>query len=246
MPSSGPCSARSSPTPPSPSPPRPADAPAARRARARRHSAVGLLVAAITTLAFRIGSRAVLAIPPLRALESGVEPPPGTTRSVGRTVTAAALFLSGAAGLGVAVVLGASTVDALLLAVGCGALSFTGVVVASPVLLPAVLRLVAAATARSVIPAMARAQLPACTEADRPCDRRLLIAVTLMATFAVGFATYASMLSQQAAGDPEYYRGIEEQFDKLAVMFTVSSARRGHRRRRRGRGHRADDRAARP
>lgn len=181
---------------------------------------VGLLVAAITTLAFRIGSRAVLAIPPLRALESGVEPPPGTTRSVGRTVTAAALFLSGAAGLGVAVVLGARTVDALLLAVGCGALSFTGVVVASPVLLPAGLRLVAAATARSVVPAMAARNSLRAPRRTARATVGLLIAVTLMATFAVGFATYASMLSQQAADDPEYYRGIEEQFDQLAVMFT--------------------------
>ncbi len=41
-----------------------------------------------------------------------------------------------------------------------------------------------------------------------------------MATFAVGFSTYASMLQGQAADDPEYYRGIQEQFDQLAVMFT--------------------------
>ena len=181
---------------------------------------IGLLVAAITTVAFRVGSRAVLVIPPLRALAAGIEPPPGETRSVGRSVTAGALFLLGAGGLGVSVVLGASSVDALLLAVACGALSFTGVVVAAPVLLPAVLRLVAVASARAVVPAMAARNSLRAPKRTARATVGLLIAVTLMATFSVGFATYATMLQRQAAGDPVYYQGIEEQFDQLAVMFT--------------------------
>ena len=181
---------------------------------------IGVLVAAVTAAAFRTGSRAVLTIPPLRALDAGVEPPPGTSRSVGRSVTAVGLFLLGAAGLGVSVVLGATSVDSLLLAVACGALSFTGVVVAAPVLLPAVLRLVAAATARSIVPAMAARNSLRAPKRTARATVGLLIAVTLMATFSVGFSTYATMLQGQAAGDPEYYRGIQEQFDQLAVMFS--------------------------
>lgn len=181
---------------------------------------IGLLVAVITTVAFRFGSRAVLTISPLRALEADVEAPPGATRSVGRTVSAATLFLLGTAGLGVAVVLGATSVDWLLLAVGCGALSFTGVVVAAPVLLPAVLRFAAAASARSVVPAMAARNSLRAPKRTARATVGLLIAVTLMATFSVGFSTYARMLQGQAADDPEYYRGIQEQFDQLAVMFT--------------------------
>ncbi|MET3637599.1 FtsX-like permease family protein [Curtobacterium oceanosedimentum] len=181
---------------------------------------IGLLVAGITTVAFRIGSRAVLTISPLRALEAGVEAPPGTTRSVGRTVTAGTLFLLGSAGLGVALVLGATSVDSLLLAVACGALSFTGVLVAAPLLLPAVLRLAAAASSRSVVPAMAARNALRAPKRTARATVGLLIAVTLMATFSVGFSTYADMLQGQAADDPEYYRGIQEQFDQLAVMFT--------------------------
>lgn len=180
---------------------------------------IGLLVAAITTIAFRVGSRAVLTIPPLRALDAVVEVPPGQARSTGRSVTAAALFLLGAAGLGVSVLLGATSVESLLLAVASGALSFTGVVVAAPVLLPAVLRLTAAATARSVVPAMAARNSLRAPKRTARATVGLLIAVTLMATFSVGFATYARMLQRQAAADPEYYRGIQEQFDQLAVMF---------------------------
>ncbi|MDM7887510.1 ABC transporter permease [Curtobacterium sp. RHCJP20] len=181
---------------------------------------IGLLVAGITTVAFRIGSRAVLTISPLRALEAGVEAPAGATRSIGRTLTAGSLVLLGTAGLGGAVVLGATSVDSLLLAVACGALSFTGVVVAAPVLLPAVLRLAAAASARSVVPAMAARNALRAPRRTARATVGLLIAVTLMATFSVGFSTYAVMLQGQAADDPEYYRGIEEQFDQLAVMFT--------------------------
>lgn len=181
---------------------------------------IGLLVAGITTVAFRIGSRAVLTISPLRALEAGVEAPAGATRSIGRTLTAGSLVLLGTAGLGGAVVLGATSVDSLLLAVACGALSFTGVVVAAPVLLPAVLRLAAAASARSVVPAMAARNALRAPRRTARATVGLLIAVTLMATFSVGFSTYAVMLQGQAADDPEYYRGIQEQFDQLAVMFT--------------------------
>jgi GNAT superfamily N-acetyltransferase len=47
----------------------------------------------------------------------------------------------------------------------------------------------------------------------------LVIAVTLLSTFSVGFATYAAMLQRQAIGDPVYYRDIQTQFDQLAVMF---------------------------
>lgn len=181
---------------------------------------IGLLVAGITTVAFRTGSRAVLTISPLRALEAGVEAPAGATRSIGRTLTAGSLVLLGTAGLGGAVVLGATSVDSLLLAVACGALSFTGVVVAAPVLLPAVLRLAAAASARSVVPAMAARNALRAPRRTARATVGLLIAVTLMATFSVGFSTYAVMLQGQAADDPEYYRGIQEQFDQLAVMFT--------------------------
>ncbi|WP_058727752.1 FtsX-like permease family protein [Curtobacterium oceanosedimentum] len=181
---------------------------------------IGLLVAGITTVAFRIGSRAVLTISPLRALEAGVEAPAGATRSVGRTLTAGSLVLLGTGGLGGAVVLGATNVDSLLLAVACGALSFSGVVVAAPVLLPAVLRLAAAASARSVVPAMAARNALRAPRRTARATVGLLIAVTLMATFSVGFSTYSVMLQGQAADDPEYYRGIQEQFDQLAVMFT--------------------------
>lgn len=181
---------------------------------------IAVLVAAITTLAFRIGSRDVLSIPPLRALEVAVEPMPAETRTTVRTIVATGVFLAGAAGLGVAFVLGATSVNALLLAVASGALSFTGVVIAAPVLLPAVLRIVVATTSQSIIGSMAARNSLRSPRRTARATVGLVIAVTLMATFSVGFATYATMLQRQAAADPEYYRGIQTQFDQLAVMFT--------------------------
>ncbi|WIB26761.1 ABC transporter permease [Curtobacterium sp. MCSS17_015] len=180
---------------------------------------IAVLVAVITTIAFRIGSRDVLSIPPLRALDAAVEPVPGATRTTTRNAVAAVFFLAGAAGIGVAFVLGATTVNALLLAVASGALSFTGVVIASPVLLPAVLRLVASASAQSIIASMAARNSLRAPKRTARATVGLVIAVTLMSTFSVGFATYATMLQRQAAGDPVYYRGIQAQFDQLAVMF---------------------------
>ncbi|PYY38115.1 ABC transporter permease [Curtobacterium sp. MCJR17_055] len=180
---------------------------------------IAALVAAITTIAFRIGSRDVLTIPPLRALDAAVEPLPGEAPTRTRSVVAVVFFLAGAAGIGVAFVLGATTVGALLLAVTSGALSFTGVVIASPVLLPAVLRLAVSATAHSVIASMAARNSLRAPRRTARATVGLVIAVTLMSTFSVGFATYATMLQRQAAGDPVYYRDIQTQFDQLAVMF---------------------------
>ncbi|WP_146240193.1 ABC transporter permease [Curtobacterium sp. MCSS17_008] len=181
---------------------------------------VGALVAVITTVAFRVGSRAVLAIPPLRALEASVEAPPGETSTLGRSVVAAVLCTVGAAGIATSIVLGASTVESLLLAVACGALSFTGVVVAAPVLLPAVLRVTAAMAARSLIASIAARNALRAPRRTARATVGLLIAVTLMATFSVGFATYARMLQRQTIADPVYYRDIQTQFDQLAVTFT--------------------------
>lgn len=162
----------------------------------------------------------IVSIPPLRALEVAVEPLPAETRTTVRTIVATGVFLAGAAGLGVAFVFGATSVNALLLAVASGALSFTGVVIAAPVLLPAVLRIVVATTSQSIIGSMAARNSLRSPRRTARATVGLVIAVTLMATFSVGFATYATMLQRQAAADPEYYRDIQTQFDQLAVMFT--------------------------
>lgn len=182
---------------------------------------VALLVTAVTTGAFRVGSRAVLSISPLRALDADVEPPRDSVRTTGRSVTGAVLFVAGAAGIGAAIPLGATSISALLLAVVCGALSFTGVVVAAPVFLPAVLHLVERATTGSIIPAMAARNSLRAPKRTARATVGLLIAVTLMTTFTVGFATYARMLERQAAADPVYYAGIGEQFDQLAALFAA-------------------------
>lgn len=117
---------------------------------------VTVLVATITTAAYRRGSRAVLTIPPLRALDAAAEESaPEGSGARSRWLVASALFVVGAAGIGAAIVLGATSVSALLLAVAAGAVSFTGVVIATPVLVPATIRLVAAGASRSVIGAMA-------------------------------------------------------------------------------------------
>lgn len=182
---------------------------------------VTVLVAAITTIAYRLGSRAVLSIPPLRALDAATEEHvPGGSGARARWFLATAVFLVGAAGIGAAIVLGATSVSALLLAVAAGAVSFTGVVIGTPVLVPAAIRLIAAGASRSVIGAMAARNSLRSPHRTARATVGLLIAVTLMVTFAVGFGTYARMLQLQSAADPVYYRGIQEQFDQLAVLFT--------------------------
>ncbi|MEK6309517.1 MAG: FtsX-like permease family protein [Curtobacterium sp.] len=181
---------------------------------------VTVLVATITTAAYRLGSRAVLSIPPLRALDAATEESvPEGPAARARWLVAAAVFVLGAAGIGVAIVLGATSVSALLLAVVAGAVSFTGVVIGTPVLVPAAIRLVAGAASRGVIGAMAARNSMRSPRRTARATVGLLIAVTLMVTFAVGFTTYARMLRLQSEADPVYYRGIEEQFDQLAVLF---------------------------
>lgn len=181
---------------------------------------VGTLVAVITGIAYRLGSRAVLTIPPLRALDVAVqEPSRGSSRSPVRWIVAGTVFTVGGAGVGLAVALGATSVQALLVAVAAGAVSFTGVVVSAPLLVPAVIRGIAAGTARTVVGTMAARNSLRAPRRTARVTVGLLIAVTLMVTFAVGFGTYARMLGLQAAADPVYYRGIQEQFDQLAVLF---------------------------
>lgn len=189
---------------------------------------VTLLVAAITAAAHRIGSRAVLSIPPLRALDAAAaESVPAGPGARTRWIVATALFLVGAVGIGGSIVLGASSVGALLLAVTAGAVSFTGIVIGTPVLVPAAIRLVAAGAARSVIGAMAARNALRSPRRTARATVGLLIAVTLMVTFAVGFSTYARMLQRQSAADPVYYRDIQQQFDQLAVLFATLTGAAG-------------------
>jgi len=181
---------------------------------------VWVTVAGAVVIAFRIGSRRVLSLAPLQALGSTVESEVSARTNPWRTAVAVVLFLGGWIGVAGSIVLGATSYLAVLLAVAAGAVSFAGLVLGSPVVLPPVLRLVAAVGRFPMAMLAGRNALRSPARASRAAVG-LLIAVTLVVTFSVGLATYEAMLVRQVDGDPVYYRGIHDQFVALSTMFTV-------------------------
>lgn len=183
---------------------------------------LAIVWAAVTVtvaVAFRVASRRVLALVPVQALDAAIESDVTETTAWWRPILATTAFALGAAGLALSMVLGATTPLAVLLALAAGFVSFSGLVLASPLLLPPVLRLTAS-LGRVPMAALAGRNALRTPGRSSRATVGLLIAVTLVVTFSVGIATYETMLVRQVEADPEYYRGIHDQFSAVSVMLT--------------------------
>lgn len=159
------------------------------------------IVALTTWAAAWAGSRRVLAVTPLQAIggaqESSIEQ---IARRRGRNATAIVLIAVGAALLAAGVVLGLVTPLGVVVAFFGGILSFTGLTLASALLMPPMLRLVGRAFGGSPMARLAARNALRHPERSSRMAIGVVIGVTLVTMFAVATETAKSVLTASAGG----------------------------------------------
>jgi putative ABC transport system permease protein len=192
-----------------------------------------IVVVLTTWSASWIGSRRVLGVAPVEALGAAEERPSSGLRSRGRTTAALLLIVPGAALLGFGLALGLGLFEradaalaefgryGVLVAMLGGLLSFTGVIVAAPLFLPAVLRGIGLLLGRGAATRLAAANALRSPERSSRTTIGLVIGVTLITMFVVATQTWVDIIRAAAAKEPGLYQGTE---GVLTVTMLVFSA----------------------
>lgn len=198
-------------------------------------SMVGPVVVVVLTtwLASWIGSRRVLRVTPMQALGAAQERPAQAVRSRGRLVVALVLIVAGAALLTLGLLLGLGVLApvnaflasissfGVLVAMAGGILSFTGIVQAAPLFLPAVLRAVGLLVARGAAGRLAAANAVRNPERSSRTAIGLVIGVTLITMFVVAASTWQALIQQASAREPGMYEGAAQIIGVTLAVFTV-------------------------
>ncbi|MFF1574284.1 FtsX-like permease family protein [Leifsonia sp. NPDC058292] len=189
------------------------------------------IVVLTTWLASWVGSRRVLTVTPVQALGAAEERPATALRSSrGRTTVAFTLIGVGVLmlltglllGLGVFTdLVGSFSSYGVLVALPGGVLSFTGIVLAAPLFMPAVLRGVGLLFGRGTAARLAAENAVRHPERSSRTTIGLVIGVTLITMFVVASQTYLQMIQQAQRNEPEMYAGVES---ILAVTTGVFAA----------------------
>lgn len=187
-----------------------------------------------TWLASWVGSRRVLIVTPIQALGAAEERPAETVRSRGRVTVSLVLLLPGVVLLVAGVLLGLGAFDGtgivvpielgrygVLVAMLGGILSFTGVILAAPLFLPAVLRLVGMAFSRDAAGRLAAANAVRNPERSSRTAIGLVIGVTLVTMFVVAIQSWLEMIRAAARNEPELYAGTESVLMVTMLVFSV-------------------------
>ncbi|GAB3577812.1 hypothetical protein GCM10027406_12920 [Leifsonia lichenia] len=189
------------------------------------------VVVVTTWLASWVGSRRVLTVTPVQALGAAEERPPAAVRQRARIVVAAALLVAGLAllvfglllGLGVFARTGIPIASGygVLIAMPGGVLSFTGIVLAAPFFMPAVLRGVGMLFGRGAAGKLAAANAVRNPERSSRTTIGLVIGVTLITMFVVAAQSYLQMIRQASQNEPELYAGAESVLTVTMLVFSV-------------------------
>lgn len=196
---------------------------------------VPLLVVALTTwLASWVGSRRVLTVTPVQALGASEERPAGAIRGRGRTAAALSFLIAGSALLALGVLFGIGAFNgtgsafliglgsyALLVALAGGLVSFTGVILAAPLFLPAVLRGVGLLLGRGAAGRLAAANAVRNPERSSRTAIGLVIGVTLVTMFVVATESWLQMMRAAERNEPGMYEGAESVLTVTMVVFSV-------------------------
>nr|WP_241732115.1 ABC transporter permease [Galbitalea soli] len=189
------------------------------------HAVVVLPVVAVvltTWLAAWIGSRRVLAVSPLEAISAAEERTLGETAArPARTATAITLFSLGTLLLVAGILLGLVSGLGVLVGLGGGILSFSGVVIGAQLVMPRALRLVAYAFGRSAAARLAGQNALRYPERSTRTTIGLVIGVTLVTMFAVAIGGFEAMVQAARAAQPETYQGIQPTLDATVAVFSV-------------------------
>ncbi|MGP6204504.1 FtsX-like permease family protein [Microbacterium sp. F2] len=185
-----------------------------------------VIVALTTWLAAWIGSRRVLTVTPLQAVSGSV--PLATDEVVarrGRHAVAGILFALGAAALAAGILLGLVSPLGVVVAFVGGALSFTGITMAAPLVMPPALRLVGRAFGRSAPARLAVQNAYRNPERSARTSIGIVIGVTLVTMFAVAIESVKAVLTANAGGelDPEL-ASIMDTFAAIMMGLVAISA----------------------
>jgi putative ABC transport system permease protein len=181
-----------------------------------------LVVTAVTWASSWVGSARILSVSPLQATAAAVEPDPDTVRARrGRRVAAAALIGAGTLLLGAGVWLGLISMVGVLVGMLGGILSFSGVVLAAPFLMPRILRLVGRALGSSPTARLAGRNAVRHPARSARATIGLVIGVTLVTMFAVATASYEDMILRASEQYPEDFAGVDTTLAVTIGVFSV-------------------------
>ncbi len=179
-------------------------------------------VTLVTWLSSWVGSRRILAVSPIQASAAAVEPDEEAIRSaVGRRVAAIVLVALGTLLLAGGVVLGLVTMLGVLVGMVGGILSFSGIVLAAPYVMPAILRLVGRAMGSSPTARLAAENAVRNPARSSRATIGLVIGVTLVTMFAVATASYDDMIVRASEEYPEDFAGVDETLAVTIGVFSV-------------------------
>lgn len=175
-----------------------------------------------TWLSSWIGSRRILAVSPIQASAAAVEPDEETIRAAtGRRVGSIVLVVVGALLLAAGVVVGSISMLGVLVGMVGGILSFSGVVLAAPFVMPAVLRLVGRAMGSSPTARLAAENAVRNPARSSRATIGLVIGVTLVTMFAVAAASYYDMIMRAAEQYPDDFAGVDRTLVMTIGVFSV-------------------------
>ncbi|NYF13940.1 putative ABC transport system permease protein [Pseudoclavibacter sp. JAI123] len=181
-----------------------------------------IAVTAATITASWVGSRRVLSVSPIAATSSTAEPTMQELRAGrGRSITAVILIALGVAMLVGGVYLGLSSPTGVLVSVVGGMLSFVGVVIGSPVILPPLMSLAGRALGRGPVTRLAAANAVRNPARSSRAVIGLVIGITLVTMFAVATETFRTITLEFGQMEPEMYAAFEQVIDVTTAIMSV-------------------------
>ena len=169
-----------------------------------------------------IGSRRVLGVTPLQALGGSEElSREEVAHRPVRNVIAIVLGAVGLALLLLSVLVGLVTPAAVLIGVGGGVLSFTGLVLGADVIMPPALRLVGRWFGRSAPARLASENALRHPQRSSRATIGLVIGVTLITMFGVAVASFEQIIRDAQAAQPQVYQGTEQLLTGVVSVFSV-------------------------
>jgi putative ABC transport system permease protein len=170
-------------------------------------------VVVATVLAGRVGSRNVLRVSPMEATSSAQEASPEeTTSRRGRHVVALVAMVAGVALLALGIVVGLVSPGGVLIGLVGGILSFSGLVAAADIVMPACLRAAGRLLGRSAPARLAAANAVRHPDRSARSTIGMVVGVTLVTTFAVTLTSLEKSIT--AAGSSP------DSFTPIIVVFT--------------------------
>lgn len=175
-----------------------------------------------TWLASWVGSRRVLTVSPIQATGAAQE------RSVDdlgrhrvRSGVSVTLFVIGTALLVLGMLVGLVSPLGVLIGVGGGILSFTGVALGATVIMPPALRLVGRMLGSTPSARLAAENAVRYPERSSRMTIGMVIAVSLVTMFIVAVASFQHIIDLARQAQPETYAGTEEMLSMTVAVFSV-------------------------